>query len=273
MVQTLEGVPDFMRIVRLPGIHHDANAVLLMDSEEAILIDSGTAWYQLLQQERIVGQLGKDLNLREIVLTSRRYPFSGGSASISERFENVPIKAHASAISSLASGDFFTTWANRFDSDMPIVNAMELDMHQESMLGGQTIEFIEAPGPSSCNLMVYIPSAKTVIAGALLPRADRPMRWDVPTGNLIDGKKSLELLKELGAEKLIPMHGPSIKGSDHIAETVQRHIAMLESIIEDQGVLPRSWPKPAHTSLWHEPVPAWPRMEQETNQVDGNNRS
>ena len=107
---------------------------------------SGTAWYQLLQQERIVGQLGGDLNLREIVLTSRRYPFSGGSASISERFENVPIKAHASAISSLASGDFFTTWANRFDSDMPIVNAMELDMHQESMLGGQTIEFIEAPG-------------------------------------------------------------------------------------------------------------------------------
>ena len=106
MVQTLEGVPDFMRIVRLPGIHHDANAVLLMDSEEAILIDSGTAWYQLLQQERIVGQLGKDFNLREIVLTSRRYPFSGGSASISERFENVPIKAHASAISSLASGDF-----------------------------------------------------------------------------------------------------------------------------------------------------------------------
>ena len=46
---------------------------------------------------------------------------------------------------------------------------MELDMDHESMLGGQTIEFIEAPGPSSCNLMVYIPSAKTVIVGALLP--------------------------------------------------------------------------------------------------------
>ena len=42
MVQTLEGTPYIMRIVRLPGIHHDANAVLLMDSKEAILIDSGT---------------------------------------------------------------------------------------------------------------------------------------------------------------------------------------------------------------------------------------
>ena len=46
---------------------------------------------------------------------------------------------------------------------------------------------------------------------------------------------------------------------------------MLESIIEEQGVLPRSWPKPAHTSLWHEPFPAWPRLEQETNQADGSN--
>ena len=70
-----------MRIVRLPGIHHDANAVLLMGSKQAILIDSGTAWYQLLQQERIVGQLGEDVTLREIILTSRRYPFSGGSVS------------------------------------------------------------------------------------------------------------------------------------------------------------------------------------------------
>ena len=273
MIQTLDGIPRFMRIVRLPGIHHDANAVLLMDSKEAILIDSGTAWYQLLQQERIIGQLGDELQLKEIVLTSRRYPFSGGSASVSERFGDIPIKAHASAISSLATGDFFTTWANRFDSDMPVVNATELETHRESMLDGQTIEFIEAPGPSSCNLMVYIPSAKTVIAGALLPRADRPMRWDVPTGNLIDGKESLEVLKSLGAEKLIPMHGPSIKGHDHISETIQRHITMLEGIIQDQGVLPRSWPKPAHTSLWHEPVPAWPRVEQETNQADGNSLS
>ena len=94
-----------MRIVRLPGIHHDANAVLLIGSKEAILIDSGTAWYQLLQQERIIGQCGEECKLREIVLTSRRYPFSGGSRAISERFGDVPISAHHSAISSLSTGD------------------------------------------------------------------------------------------------------------------------------------------------------------------------
>lgn len=270
MVQTLERVACCMRIVRLPGIHHDANAVLLMGKREAILIDSGTAWYQLLQQERIAGQLGDEVNLREIILTSRRYPFSGGSASIAERFDDVPIKVHPSATSSLATGDFFTTWANRYDSDMPIINAVELNIGQRIELGDELIEIIEAPGPSSCNLVVHIPSAKTVIVGALLPRADRPMRWDVPTGNLIDGKSSLEYVKTLDAEKLIPMHGPSIKGVEHISETIDRHITALQDIIENQGVLPRSWPKPAHTSLWHEPVPSWPRKEQETNQAEGN---
>ena len=99
------------------------------------------------------------------------------------------------------------------------------------------------------------------------------MRWDVPTGNLILGKESLEMLLKLDAEKLIPMHGPSIQGRGHISETVQRHITMLNQIIDAQGALPRSWPKPAHTSLWHEPVPSWPRKEQESNQAEGKNRN
>ena len=273
MVQTLEGLAFVMRIVRLPGIHHDANAVLLMGSCEAILIDSGTAWYQLLQQERIIGQLEGNAQLREIILTSRRYPFSGGCSFIAEHFGKIPIYAHNAAISSLSSGDFFTTWANRFDSDMPIILAHEIDPDEDRVLGEELVEIIEAPGPSSCNLLVHIPSAKTIVAGALFPRADRPMRWDVPTGNLIQGKESLELLLSLNCEKLIPMHGPSLKGKEHIAETIQRHITMLEQIIATQGVIPRSWPKPSHTSLWHEPVPAWPRLEQETPQTDGNKRS
>ena len=273
MVQTLEGLAFAMRIVRLPGIHHDANAVLLMGSTEAMLIDSGTAWYQLLQQERIIGQLGDSLQLREILLTSRRYPFSGGCSFIAQHFGGVPIYAHPSAISSLSTGDFFTTWANRYDSDMPIILALEIDLNEHRTVGGKLVEILEAPGPSSCNLLIHIPSTKTVVAGALLPRADRPMRWDVPTGNLIQGKESLEMLLALDCEKLIPMHGPSLKGKEHIAETIQRHITMLEQIIASKGDIPRSWPKPSHTSLWHEPVPAWPRLEQETHQTDGNKRS
>ena len=46
-----------MRIIRLPGIHHDANAVIFAGSESNVLVDSGTTWYQMLQVERITGHL------------------------------------------------------------------------------------------------------------------------------------------------------------------------------------------------------------------------
>ena len=46
-----------MRIVRLPGIHHDSNIVLVIGTLGCVIIDSGTSWYQALQLERIQGIL------------------------------------------------------------------------------------------------------------------------------------------------------------------------------------------------------------------------
>ncbi|MCH1443038.1 MAG: MBL fold metallo-hydrolase [Candidatus Poseidoniaceae archaeon] len=251
-----------MRIVRLPGIHHDANATLLIGEESALLIDSGTAWYQLLQEERIRGQLGESISLDKIILTSRRYPFSGGSKALSESFE-VPVFIHEAAQMSLQSGDFFTTWANRYDSDMPVVYTEPIDFSETIRLDDSIIELLETPGPSSDNISIHIPSAKTVIAGALLPRADRPLRWDVPTGNLIQAIESLRRIQALHAEKLVPMHGPILQGREHISTTIEHHCQALESIAANDGVSPRAWPRAAPTSLWRDPVPSWNRVEKE----------
>ena len=263
MVQTLEGIASLMRIVRLPGIHHDANAVLLMGSTEAILVDSGTAWYQLLQQERIVGQLGDDVALREIVLTSRRYPFSGGSASISERFEKAPIMAHPAATPSLATGDFFTTWANRFDSDMPSVETTGVDDGEIFILGNGQVSAISVPGHSSDSMAYYIDDKKMLIAGALLPRADRPTRWDLPTGCLPDLVDSLKQVKSMDLESLVPLQGPAIKGKKHIQEVLKRHIDFFNECVTNQGIVPKSWPRPAQTAIWNTPSPPWPLEERE----------
>ena len=251
-----------MRIVRLPGIHHDANATLLIGEESALLIDSGTAWYQLLQEERIRGQLGESISLDKIILTSRRYPFSGGSKALSESFE-VPVFIHEAAQMSLQSGDFFTTWANRYDSDMPVVYTEPIDFSETIRLDDSIIELLETPGPSSDNISIHIPSAKTVIAGALLPRADRPLRWDVPTGNLIQAIESLRRIQALHAEKLVPMHGPILQGQEHISSTIEHHCQALEGIAANDGVSPRAWPRAAPTSLWRDPVPSWTRVEKE----------
>ena len=76
----------------------------------------------MLQVERITGHLkhkGNESQLDRILLTRRRYPFSGAAQHIAESFGNIPINIHSDAISVLETGDFYSTWANRYDSDMP----------------------------------------------------------------------------------------------------------------------------------------------------------
>ena len=82
-----------MKVVRLPGIHHDGNVVLVSGSLGHVLINSGTSWYQALQVERITGQLGEN-QLDRILLTSRRFPVSGGASHVAAAFGDVPVHIH-----------------------------------------------------------------------------------------------------------------------------------------------------------------------------------
>ena len=84
-----------MRVLRLPAIHHDTNLVVIEGSIGNLLIDAGTSWYQGLQVERIKGVLGEKANLDRILLTSKRYPCSGGAKHLSESFANCEVGIHA----------------------------------------------------------------------------------------------------------------------------------------------------------------------------------
>ena len=142
-----------MRIIRLPGIHHDANCVVFSGTDSNILVDAGTTWYQMLQVERISGHLNKseetNQSLDRILLTCRRYPFAGGAKHISEENGKVPIHIHQDAISVLETGDFYSTWANRYDSDMPSTECEPISQGDSFDLGDGEIVAISLPGHCS----------------------------------------------------------------------------------------------------------------------------
>jgi len=112
-----------MRMTRLPGIHHDANCVVVQGEASVLLIDAGTSWYQALQVERILGLLSDDVRPEHLLLTSRRYPFAGAAAHFVEQWPDLRVHVGEAGVSALETGDFFSTWANRYDSDMPSVQA------------------------------------------------------------------------------------------------------------------------------------------------------
>ena len=262
IVQTLGHRAPTMRIVRLPGIHHDSNVVVVIGTAGNLLIDSGTSWYQSLQVERILGVL-QDEMLERILLTGRRFPCSGGSKHISQHFNDCPVHIHTDGQASLESGDFFTTWANRFDSDMPSVETTGVDDGEIFILGNGQVSAISVPGHSSDSMAYYIDDKKMLIAGALLPRADRPTRWDLPTGCLPDLVDSLKQVKSMDLESLVPLQGPAIKGKKHIQEVLKRHIDFFNECVTNQGIVPKSWPRPAQTAIWNTPSPPWPLEERE----------
>jgi len=251
-----------MRIVRLPGIHHDSNVVVLIGTAGNLLIDSGTSWYQSLQIERILGVLGED-KLERILLSNRRFPCSGGAKHISQHFDDCPVHIHKDGQASLDSGDFFTTWANRFDSDMPSIKTTGIEDGELFILGNGQVSAISLPGHSSDSMAFYVSEKNMLIAGALIPRADRPTRWDLPTGCLTDLVDSLKQVKSMDLDSLVPLQGPAIKGKKHIQEVLKRHIDFFKNCVENKGVTPKSWPRPAQTAIWNTPSPPWPLEERE----------
>ena len=103
-----------------------------------------------------------------------------------------------------------------------------------------------------------------MVVGALIPRADRPTRWDLPGGCLPDLITSLRRVLSFQPKSLIPLQGPAIKGEQHIREVIEQHIDFFQKCLDDEGQVPRSVPRPAQTALWYSPHPPWPLKENES---------
>ena len=252
-----------MRIIRLPGIHHDANAVIFSGSESSLLIDAGTTWYQMLQVERIAGHLENSKPLERILLTSRRYPFAGAAKHISESYGDIPIHIHNDAISVLETGDFYTTWANRYDSDMPSTECVPVNQGDVFNLGDGDIFSLSLPGHCTDGMGFFESQRGVLVTGAVLPRADTPCRWDMPGGSLPELITSLKTIHDLAPSSIVPARGPTIKGSERIDEVLNQHLNFLEDCQANDGEVPRSWPRPARTAYFLVSDPPWPLLEVE----------
>ena len=252
-----------MRITRLPAIHHDSNIVVVKGSASSILIDVGTSWYQMLQVERIIGVLG-DEKLDRILLTSRLYPFAGGSKYVSQYFDNAPVHIHEEGQAALQTGDFFTTWANRYESDMPSIETSLVEDGEIFILGDCEVEAVLTNGISSDGMSYYISQENLLIAGGIVIRADRPCRWDLPGANLVTLRDNLKKILLMKLSAIVPMQGPAIKGKKHVAEVLKRHLEFYQSCIDDGGTPPSTWARPARSTLWLTPRTPWPLEEKES---------
>ena len=242
-----------MRVIRLPGIHHDSNSVLICDSGDAVLIDCGTSWYQLLIEERIRGQLPKNTEISSLLLTSRRFNHCGASSYLSSAF-NAEVFIHKSAVNCLSGGDHFSTWASRFNSDMPSTVATGINDEYKINIGNIIVEAIHLPGHSIDSMGFFVESHNLLVAGSTIPSAKNVSRWDLPTGCLPDLADSIELLLELDLEILISGFGGQISGKEHIKSILENHRDFFDKCIDsDINEKYEEWDKPTQTVTYLTP--------------------
>jgi cyclase len=91
--------------------------------------------------------------------------------------------------------DFERTLPNRtFDG------RLELDV------GGVEVQLIElGPAHTAGDTIAYVPSASTIFTGDLLFIGGTPIIWAGPLSNWVD---ACDVMLELGAERVVPGHGP-----------------------------------------------------------------
>ena len=243
-----------MDVIRLPGIHHDTSMTILTDDCETILIDTGTSWHQVNTEERIKSKIEHN-DIATILLTHRHYDTAGAAAHLASIFDST-IYAHGNAINPLSSNDQLTTWASRFDSDMPPTSAQAIEDGWKSNIGDLEIEAIHTPGHTSCHTSFLLEELGILVTGDLFPAATTPGRTDFPTGNVVQMKDSIQRVRALDLDTLIPSRGETIRGNA-IEESLTKHLDFFDSMIEAKGMLPKEWPVPVPTCMWWTPEPEW----------------
>ena len=239
----------------MPGIHHDTSISIVAGSEKSVLIDSGTSWHQVNIEERINSKIELLPKIKAILLTHRHYDTSGAANFLSERFE-APIFIHPNASNSLISNDQLTTWASRYDSDMPVTETIPLTEGWEMNLGGGSIRCIYTPGHTKCHSSFFIPELSILFAGDLIPSPQHPGRTDFPTGNILDMLESIKKVIALNPKVIVPSRGRIIQEKE-VRKVLEKHRDFFVSLIENVGELPQEWPKPASTCMWWSPIPEW----------------
>ena len=85
----------------------------------------------------------------------------------------------------------------------------------------------------------------------------------MPGGSLPELVTSLKTIQDLNPSSIVPARGPAIRGAQRIDEVVTQHLSFLEECHDNDGLVPRSWPRPARTAYFLTSEPPWPQKEVE----------
>jgi cyclase len=244
-VNLLELAPGVYAFLHPRPRYGDTNVGLVIDTDGLTIIDTTATPDRAGRLQREIrgfaGELG--LPLRRVVLTSSRVPFAGGSEVFrlaafygsSATSEQLDAPANLVALRALLP-QFAAEYHDEFRT-RPVSHTVD-----EPAWMTPSAQGLALAGESPGNLVVQVPGADAVFAGALCSFGVTPLAFD---GDPAAWAHSLERLAGLG-RTIVPGHGP-VGGSADVAEQA----AYLRACVDAEGSMDRLAPGPWDT--WTNP--------------------
>jgi cyclase len=216
-----------------------SNVGLVIDADGLTVIDTTATPAAGAAVSDTIHALTAELGLptRRVVLTSSRVAFCGGSTAFRKAAfygsdatsEQLDAPPHPDALRRLlphlapAYGNDFTT------------RAVTHTVSEPAWLSGAA-QGLPLPGESAANLVVQVPGADVVFAGALASFGVTPLAYD---GDLLHWIDSLQELRSL-ASTIVPGHGP-VGGAVDLDHLTAYLVACVDADGDPAGIPPGPW--------------------------------
>lgn len=210
-----------MNVELVGGGGFDCNHYLVVDGDEAVLVDAGTGLSTKATLERVEGVSGKR-GLDRIYLTHWHHDHVGGAPALAEALDAELVMPEEEAVA-VREGRADLTLGDKFGAEQTAHPVTGIDPGATLTVGEAELDILHTPGHTAAHTSLWHAESGTLLAGDAVFSQGSFGRVDLPTGDAGEMLTTLEELAKLDVENLYPGHVEPVEGGAH------RHVEMALS--------------------------------------------
>jgi glyoxylase-like metal-dependent hydrolase (beta-lactamase superfamily II) len=182
----------------------DCNIFLIKKEGTAVIIDTGSGFYNHAVEDSIMAETG-DADLKGIILTHEHFDHSGGAKYLMDKF-GVPLHSSPECARAMREADPNLTGSFLFGAHMEPVMDIE-EIGSSLKIGKLEFEVHSTPGHAPGLVCLIEKTQRHLFCGDLIFCDGGVGRWDLPGGDLTLLKGSIKRSMEWEISSLYPGHG------------------------------------------------------------------